>query len=172
MVSRAVAGFLVLLLTSRVCAVSAQSRSIEGAYRNPALGYSIRIPQGLKGVTGDQAGPERGVKISLPSGAEISVFGEPNSLEWKSPEEGIKAELTHASCSSGNQEIEPALIGKLKGAKGKLICSDRVMSLLLAFRTRGGPVYWLRLETVRAHESEDEAILGTIASSFRLICWK
>jgi hypothetical protein len=44
--------------------------------------------------------------------------------------------------------------------------------LFLVFRTHGEPIYWLRLDTVRVHASEDEAILETIAASFRLIRWK
>jgi hypothetical protein len=43
----------------------ADARWIEGTYRNPALGYLIRIPRGLKGTAGDEAGPERGVRICI-----------------------------------------------------------------------------------------------------------
>lgn len=142
---------------------------MEGTYRNPAQGYSIKIPRGLKGVTGDQAGPERGVRISLPSSANIVVFGEPNSLEYKSPEEGVRAELKLKDCESAQQEIHPAIIGKVKGARGRLVCGDRVLDLFLAFRPQGEPIYWLRLDTTRAHESEDEAVLQTVAASFKLI---
>jgi len=164
----------VILLLHMACTyvVWGETRSIEGTYSNSALGYSIEIPRGLKGITGDQAGPERGVRISLPSGGEIAVFGEPNSAEYKTPEEGVEAELNLKDCGSGQREVKPALVGKLKGAKGSLVCSDSVLKLLLAFRTKGGPIYWLRLETVRFHESEDETILETIAASFKLIHWK
>jgi len=34
----------------------AETRWIEGAYRNPALGFSVRIPRGLRGKTGHQDG--------------------------------------------------------------------------------------------------------------------
>ncbi len=51
------------------------------------------------------------------------------------------------------------------------MCGDHVMTVILVFRPRGGPVYWLRLETVAAHESEDSAILGRVAASFKLIRW-
>jgi hypothetical protein len=44
--------------------------------------------------------------------------------------------------------------------------------MLLVFRAGGGPVYWLRLETVSAHESQDNAILEGIASSFKLMRWE
>ena len=163
---------ILLLEAASTTLVWAQSRPIEGTYRNPALGYSIRIPEGLKGNTGDQAGPERGVRIPLPSGGQIVVFGEPNSLEWKNPQEGIRWELKDSDCSSTPQEVRPVLVGKLKGAKGGIVCGDNVLNLLLAFRTHGGPIYWLRLETARAHESEDEAVLKRIAASFRLIRWE
>jgi hypothetical protein len=95
----------------------------------------------------------------LASGGEIVVFGEPNSLEWKSPEEGIRTELV---CASDRQEVRQANIGKLSGAKASLVCGDRVLRMFLAFRKKGGLVYWLRLETVRTHESEDDAILDSV----------
>ena len=172
MVLRALTAGILLFFATCTLVVWAESRSIEGTYRNSALGYSIKIPRGLKGVTGDQAGPERGVRISLPSGGEIAVFGEPNSLEWKSPEEGVETELPRSNCGSGQREVKPALVGRLNGAIGNLICDNRVLTLFLVFRSHGGPIYWLRLETVRAHESEDKAILERIATSFRLVPWK
>jgi hypothetical protein len=164
--------FLLLLRTIWIPMVCAETRSVEGVYRNPALGFSIKIPRGLKGVTGDQDGPERGVRIPLTSGGEIVVFGEPNSLEWKSPEEGVEDLLKNRTCNSGKSEIERARVGKLNGAKGSLICGDRVLKVLLAFRPHGGPIYWIRIETPRVHESEDEGILETVAASFKLIRWK
>jgi len=169
MIAGAFASLLQMVWIPIVCP---ESRSVEGTYRNPALGYSIKIPNGMKGVTGDQDGPERGVRISLASGGEIVVFGEPNSLEWKSPEEGVRDLLKSRTCNSGQREIHRARIGKLNGASGSLICGDRVLKTLLAFRSRGGPIYWIQLETSRAHESEDEAILETVAASFKLIRWQ
>jgi len=123
-------------------------------------------------MAGDESGPERGVRILLPSGGKIVVFGEPNSLEWKSPKEGMRYELTLAARTSDGQEVKQASIGRLSGAKGSLVCGDRVLKVLLAFRTKGGPIYWLRLDTVHTHESEDDAILESIAASFKLIRWE
>jgi dipeptidyl aminopeptidase/acylaminoacyl peptidase len=147
-------------------------RWVEGTYRNPALGYSIEIPRDLKATTGDQAGPERGLTSSLPSGGKIVVFGEPNSLEWKTPVEGVQAALRREECPSGRQEVTPARVGTLTGAKGGLVCADRVVKLLLAFRTDGGPMYWLRLDTHRAFASKDGTVLENIAASLNLIPWK
>src|SRR5262245_66384361 len=79
----------ILCLTVCISLAHGDLRSTTGTYRNAALGYSIRVQAGLKGTTGDQAGPEWGLRISLPSGGMISVWGEPNSLEWKSPEQGV-----------------------------------------------------------------------------------
>src|SRR5438445_13643499 len=88
------------------CSIArAAPRWIEGTYRNPALGYAIKLPHGLKGMTGDQAGPERGLRISLSSGGEIVVFSEPNSLEWKTPEEGVRSVLAYETCASRRQEV-------------------------------------------------------------------
>lgn len=123
-------------------------------------------------MAGDESGPERGVSILLPSGGKIVVFGEPNSLEWKNPEQGVSTVLTRADCSSRQPEVREAGLGKLKGAKASLVCGDRVLKALLGFRPRGGPIYWLRLETDCAHELEDNAILENIAASFKLIKWE
>jgi len=123
-------------------------------------------------MTGDEAGPERGVRISLPSGGKIVVFGEPNGLEWKSPKEGVWTELTREACASVQQEVKQTRVGELNSAKATLVCGDRGLTLLLVFRTRGGPIYWVRLETVRAHHSEDASILKEIAASFKLIRWQ
>jgi hypothetical protein len=149
-----------------------ESRPIEGTYRNPALGYSVKVPHGLKAIAGDESGPERGVRITLPSGGEIVVFGEPNSLEWKSPEEGVKMGITRTDCTTDRQQIKHVKVGRLKGAETSFVCGDRVLRVLLAFRKGGGPIYWLRLETPRSHQAEDEAILNSVAASFKQIRWE
>jgi hypothetical protein len=145
------------------------ARWVEGTYRNSAFGYSITIPPGLRGTAGDEARPERGIRISLPSGGLILAYGEPNSLHWKSPKEGLRSERANATCGSDQPEVKQINFGKLSAAKAAQICGDRVLRLILAFRKSGGPVYWLRLETVRAHASKDEEILDSIAESFKLI---
>jgi len=172
MLSRILLAAVVLLQTVSSDSTFAQVRSIQGTYRNLALGYSIQIPRGLRGITGDQAGPERGVKISLPSGATITVFGEPNTLEYKTPEEGVNEELTLKGCRFDQRDVKPSPVGKLKGAKGHLICGNRALVLLLAFWPLGGPIYWFRLDTTQPHESEDQAVLQTVAAGFKLIPWK
>src|SRR6267378_1323861 len=118
MVSRVLMTVVLLIQVASASVTLADARWIEGTYRNPALGYSIRIPRGLKGMAGDEAGPERGVSILLPSGGKIVVFGEPNSFEWKSPKEGARDELTRAACASDQQDVKQARIGRLSGAKG------------------------------------------------------
>ena len=163
-------GLVILMICGSVA--SADPRWFEGEYRNPGLGYAITVPRGLKGVTGDQAGPERGPRIALPSGGEILVFGEPNSLEWKTPGEGIRFALANEPCPSRRQEVRRARIGRLAGAKGSSVCGDRVQRLFLVFRSGDGPIYWLWLQTVRAHESDDSMILEQVAASFRLIRWE
>ena len=160
------------LFVACITAAQGNPRSVEGIYRNYALGFSIDIPPGLKGTAGDEAGPERGTTIKLSSGGKIIVFGEPNGLEWKNPEEGVKYELAHEACGATRPEVSPARIGKLAGSKGSLACGDRVLDVRLAFRTKGEPIYWLRLETDRSHRTKDQDILETVAASFKLIPWK
>jgi len=160
------------LLIASTSLAQADPRWVVGIYRNSAEGYSIKIPPGLRGRAGEDAGPERGPRISLPSGGNIVVFGEPNSAEYKNPTEGVRAVLAYEKCASGRQEVWQARVGRLVGAKGSFVCGDRVVKLLLAFRTGGGPIYWLRLETVSAHDSEDDVILENVAASFKLIRWQ
>jgi hypothetical protein len=150
----------------------AESRSIEGTYRNPALGYSMKVPHGLKAIAGDADGPERGVRIPLTSGGEIVVFGEPNSLGWKEPEEGVRMGIPRSDCATDRQHIRHVKVGQLSGAETSLVCGDQVFRVLLAFRKGGGPIYWLRLKTVRSHQPEDEAILNSVAASFKQIRWE
>jgi len=171
MISR-LSATITFLLTMSGHATRAQVRFIEGTYRNPAEGYSVKIPRGLKGKTGNQAGPERGVSIALPSGGTISVFGEPNSLEWATPEEGVTSATAGPDCTSEKPVAQPAQVGKLRGSQTTYICGDRVVTLVLAFRPRGGPIYWFRLDTTPAHKSEDEAILSRLGGGFRLIPWQ
>jgi hypothetical protein len=167
-------GITALLCLAAWIAVAqeADRRWVVGTYRNPALGYSVTVPRGLKGITGDQAGPERGLRISLRSGGVISVWGEPNSLEWKNPEQGVRSTLSEEKCASGQQDVSTTRIGKLNAATGTLVCSGRVLKTFLVFRSGGGPIYWLRLETTSAHKLQDEAALDSVAASFNLIPWE
>jgi hypothetical protein len=159
-----------VLLFPLICAsfAGAAPRWVEGTYQNPALGFSIQIPRGLRGLTGDQDGPERGVRISLPSSGEIAVFGEPNSLEWKNPAAGVRDDLAQEGCSAGKPELSPTHVGQVSGAKGILFCGDRLLVVLMVFRPGGGPIYWLQLKTTRDHQSVDDAILANVAASFKL----
>lgn len=159
-------------LTAIASLARAESRWIEGTYRNPSLGYSMKVPHGLKAIAGDESGPERGVRIPLPSGGEIVVFGEANSLGWKNPEEGVRMGIPRSDCTTDRLQIRQVKVGQLSGAETSLVCGDHVFRVLLAFRKGGGPIYWLRLETVRSHQSEDEAILNSVAASFRQIRWE
>ncbi len=163
---------VLLYLATRTAVGGAGLRWVRGEYRNPSLGYSVTLPPSLKGVTGEQAGPERGVRVPLPTGGTVSVYGEPNSPEWKAPVEGVRDELSKERCAREQQEISPIRLGRLKGAKGRLACGDRVVVILLAFRPGGGPIYWLRLDTTPGYEHRDVTVLSDIAATFKLIPWK
>jgi len=166
--------FAFVLLTQSAsghCA-KADARPVHHVYRNPAEGYTIRIPNHVQAVAGNQAGPERGVSIHLRSGNTILTIGEPNSAEYKDPQEGIAASLKFEECQSRVATITVARMGKITGAKGRLACGNRIYVTMLTFRPHGGPIYWLKLETDPSHECEDEAVLLSVASSFRIIRWE
>src|SRR6476661_6942655 len=92
------------LLIAGFIASGAEPRWIEGTYRNFALGFAVKIPRGLRGLTGDQDGPERDVRVYLPSGGNIVVFGEPNSFLWETPSEGVRSALMDDDCGSVPKE--------------------------------------------------------------------
>lgn len=167
-------GAILLCLALLLGRASADKKFVTGTYQNRALGFSVLVPPGMKGVIGEEAGPQRGLRIPLRSGGEIVVFGEPNSLEWTSAAEGVRWELEHRKCALERSEPEfsQVRIGKLHGARGRLACGGQVVTMLLAFRSKGGPVYWIRLETSREHEIEDQAVLISIIRNFKLIRWQ
>lgn len=161
--------FIIILVIS--CASAAQTaRRITGAYSNPALGYEVTVPEGLVGITGDQAGPERGFTISLPSGGSLTIFGEPNSLEWKTPMDGIRRALALEKCNSDRRQATAfGRMGRLTATKGTLACDDRILEMLLAFRPGGGPIYWITLRTTAQKRVEDEAAFNKLAATFQFI---
>lgn len=166
-------GATIAILIASITLARADPRRFTGTYRNPALGYSIKVPPGLQGETGDQAGPERGFGISLPSGGILSVYGEPNSIEWKDANEGVRWALADEKCRSTRQEqVSPARVGRLMGTKGSLECDGRVVETLLIFRPGGEPIYSLTLRTDPSHAREDQIILERFAASFKLIRWQ
>jgi hypothetical protein len=165
--------FCLLCLALSTGIIRAQEWQISGGYRDPAEGYSIKIPRGLSGKTGvSGVGTQRGVEIPLPSGGVITVWGEPNSLEWKGPSEGVKWSLENGECASRGAGPSQIVVGRIAGAQGRLACENAVKITFLAFRPGGGPIYWLLLATSPAHESEDKAILEKVAATFRIIRWQ
>ena len=159
--------------TSLVARFLGHQRSPRGAglkaHRNPALGYAIDIPRGLKGRTGDQLGPERGFQITLPSGGKIVVYAQPNSLEWKSPAEAASDYLDLNKCPAGRSDVSVVRVGGLSGAEGTLTCAARLIKIMIAFHEPTDLVYVLQLETVTAHADADVATLSRLASSLRMI---
>lgn len=148
------------------------SPPVAEMYQNPALGYSIDIPKGLVGVTGDQAGPERGIEVRLKTGGVISVYGEPNSLGWSSPQDGVKYAFAHSECPKTPPKVSRVRLGNVSGAKGEQSCGGSITETMLAFRPKGGPIYWIVLRTHSEHKSEDEATLQQMARTFKLIKWE
>lgn len=159
---------IIILLVS--CISAAQTaRRITGNYSNQAFGYEVTIPEGLLGTADDEGGSERGFSISLPSGGTIALFGEPNTLEWKTPMDGIRHSLGAEKCDSGRRQGTAfGRMGRLTATKGSLECDDRVLEVLLAFRPSRGPVFGMTLRTSQKR-IEDEAAFNKLAATFQLI---
>jgi len=160
-------GILILVIS---CVSAAQTRRITGNYSNQAFGYEVSIPEGLVGMADDRDGSERGFTISLPSGGTIAVFGEPNTLEWKAPIDGIRHSLGAEKCDSGRRQATAfGRMGRLTATKGSLECDDRLMEMLLAFRSSRGPVFGMTLRTTPQKRTEDEVTFNKLAATFQLI---
>jgi len=164
----------IVIILALSCVSAAQTaRRITGKYSNPALGYEITIPEGLVGTTGDQAGPERGFSISLPSGGAISVYSEPNGLEWKAPIDGIRHSLGVEKCDSRREQATGFMrMGRLTATKGTIVCGDQFVEMVLTFRPGGEPIYWITLRTPTQKRPADEVVFNKLASSFQLIPWQ
>src|ERR1700739_1906375 len=132
-----VLGFILLTQFASGHCAKADTRLVHGVYPNPAEGYAIRISNRVQAVAGDQAGPERGVRIHLKSGNTILTIGEPNSAEYRNPQEGVQASFKFVDCQSQEATISAARMGKIKGAKGRIARGDRVYVTMLAFRPHG-----------------------------------
>jgi hypothetical protein len=161
---------VIVVLAVSCVSLAQTAKRVTGDYSNPALGYEVTVPEGLVGITGDQAGPERGFTVSLPSGGTIAIYGEPNSLGWKAPIDGIRHSLGLEKCDSDRRQATAfARLGRLTATKGTLACGDRLLEMLLTFHPGGVPVYWLTLRTTAQKRAEDETVFNKMAGTFRLI---
>ena len=156
-----------------ILAVGAQqtARTVTGRYQHSGQGFSIVIPHEATGLLEADPAIERGIRLLLPSGGSIFVYGEANSLEWPASVDGIRwAVAQEPTCSS--QGIRNERVGKLSGSGVRLSCGEKSIRLLLVFCSGGGPIYWLRLETASAREAEDAILLERVAASFQTIRWR
>jgi hypothetical protein len=161
-----------LLCTANITSAQSNPRAITGTYHNPAEGFSVRVPRGFKGIAGDQAGPERGVKILLGEGRRIVVFGEPNSLEWKDTAQAIRSAVEAGGPVTNNVEVTSARLGSLAASRAVLQSGSRALEVVVAFRPGGGPIYRARLESDRKHFRPDQAVFKKVIRSFRIEAWK
>ena len=161
-----------LLCATGHAAAQSMPRAVVGRYHNPAQGFSVRVPRGLRGVAGDQAGPERGVKILLGEGRRIVVFGEPNSLEWKDSAEAARRANEVYGSDALNAKVTSGRLGPLAASRAVIQSRSRTLEVMVAFRPGGGPVYWARLESDRKHYQYDRTVFQRVARSFRIEAWK
>src|SRR5262245_27500981 len=149
----------------------AAAQDVHETYRLPAMGFSVVVPPGAKRVRDGDPATERGVRMVLPSGGGIVVFGEPNSLEYRTPAARIRGvRAMEANCSAGR--VASVRVGRLDGAGARVLCGEQVIRYALAFRPGGGPIYWSRLDTTVAHESEGAKTFEAAKASFRIIRWE
>jgi hypothetical protein len=159
-------------------AAQCQGEQVAGRYTNFAEGFSVQVPNAYVGRRGVQSGPERGVSIALASNCEafIVLYGEPNSLEWKSPEEGLQRLVTDATeaDASVRSRNHVARLGRLTAAGVTMSQSgsDQIEETVMAFRPHGSPVYTATLVSSKGRYRQDKATLEQVLSTFRLERWR
>ncbi len=159
-------------------AAQCQGEHVTGRYTNFSEGFSVQVPSAFVGRRGAQSGPERGVSIALTPNCDafIVLYGEPNSLEWKAPQEGLErmvAEATEADASVTFRK-HTAKLGGLPAAAVTMTQSgtDRIEEAVMAFRPHGGPVYTATLVSSKDRYRQDKATLEQVLSTFRLEPWR
>jgi hypothetical protein len=166
-------GVVFLLCVAAVAQAQEESRRVVvGRYYNPAEGFSVRVPRGLRAIAGDEAGPERGVMIRLGENRKIVVYGEPNSLEWKDAAEAVRSAVGHEGPDAGKARVFPVRLGSLAASRAAVRGASRDVEVAVAFRPGGSPVYWVRLESDRSHFPRDRTTFVRVVRSFRLEAWK
>lgn len=165
-------GIALLLYVTNLAVAQSSPRVIVGTYHNPALGFSVRVPRGFQGLAGDQAGPERGVKILLGEGRRIVVFGEPNSLELKDTAQAVRRAIEAEGLVARDSEVVSGRLGRLPASRMVIQSGGRALEVVVAFRPGGGLVYWARLESDQEHFPYDRTVFKKVVQSFRTEEWK
>jgi hypothetical protein len=120
------------------------ARTVKGRYRHPGQGFSIVVPSEATGLLEGDPAIERGIRLLLPSGGNIFVWGEANSLEWPAPVDGIRwAVAQQPTCSSQGirdgrmktirdrclaivrREVDQAVVGFSSGRRTNLLAEAR-----------------------------------------------
>ncbi len=159
-------------------AAQCQGEHVTGRYTNFAEGFSVQVPSGYVGRRGAQSGPERGLSIALTPNCDafIVLFGEPNSLGWKAPQEGLERLVTEetAANASVTSRSHTAKLGRLPAAAVTMTQSatDQIEETVMAFRPHGGPVYTATLVSSKGRYRQDKATLEQVLSTFRLEPWR
>ena len=167
-----VLGVAMLLCVTGVTLAQENRRVIVGRYHNPAEGFSVGVPRGLKGIAGDQAGPERGAAIPLRGDRKIVVYGEPNSLDWKDAAQALRSAIVDEGSNLSTSGVSTVRLGPLAASRAILKSRNRSLEITVAFRPGGGPVYWARLESDPRHFPHDHKVFMRVIRSFRIEAWK
>lgn len=170
-ISRSLA-IILLFSCANVTLAQENPRIILGRYHNPAEGFSVRVPRGLKGIAGNQAGPERGVMIRLGGKRRIYVYGEPNSLDWSDTVQAIRSAIEDEGFDASKTTVASRRLGALTASRVILQNRDRALAIAIAFRPGGDPVYRARLESDVKHFPHDYAVFLKVTQSFKLEEWK
>ena len=161
-----------VLTLALVIAAPQPPRIVQGQYRLPAKGFAVVVPRNATGLLEGDPAVERGIRIALTSSGNVFVYGEMNSLEWRTPTEGVQSLAQSADAECVISPVSDARVGTLVGAGARVLCGAQVIRYALAFRPGGGPIYWVRLETNTRQEAAETKVFEQIAASFRLIRWE
>ncbi len=151
---------------------------VTGRYFNYALGFSVEAPPGIQGLRGQSSGPERGVAypLSYDCNRVIVVFGEPNSLEWSTPDAAISWTVQARIKGDPQAEINRynTTMGKLKaaGATIRHRATPDIEDIVIAFRPGGGLEYQARLVSLPNRRDQDFDTFAKVLREFLIEPWR
>ncbi len=145
----------------------------HGRYVNMASGYSVRIPNGMRGYDFRSEGRHNGFALGVGKIAQAVIFvsGDPNSIEYKTPREAAMGEVDIVRESSRlieSQTISDSRLGALDAAR-----------VVVTYRCKGSGERWIQSSVVALSPDKeflyslqmyvDQSVLDQLIGSWRFV---
>lgn len=152
----------------------------KGDYVNLAWRYSVTIPAELVGLSANPPFPQHdfSIVIKSPRPSYLTLFGEANSLEYRSPTDKVIDQLKYLR-EDGKEfdsvNIVPAHLGTLRGLRTVIEykcegSSDRYfMDWIVALSPGGEMLYEVRLYSHQNRYEQDRSVLDKMVKTWKYL---